>query len=1266
MIKKSLLFPLMLFFSGIAISQEVEFLPSDWEDPSVFEKGQNAPHAFHVPYASAEAALENNPATSKYFQLLNGQWKFKWVGTPEQVPEGFWQPGYNVKDWNEIRVPSDWQMEGYGYPKFRNVALSFESDPPHIPDYFNPVGCYKSTITIPKEWNNKEVMLRFEGIKSASYIWVNGKRVGYNQGGFEPAEFNITRYIKTGKNDLSVEVIRFCDGSYLENQDMWRLSGIYRDVKLYAQPKTFVHDFYIVTDLDDDYRDATLVVETDIQNTGSEKTSVQVEIDVLDQRNRSILNNRIQSGNKEIVSNSLEKVRLSARVRDPEKWSAEYPNLYKILIQLKDGNGEVLEAFTREMGFREVEYKNQILTVNGVPVKLNGINSHMHDPDHGQAVPLETLRKDLLIMKQHNINCVRTCHYPPTPEYIELADELGIYIFDEVGDEAHGNTWLSGDPAWTEMYRDRSRKLVYRDRNHPSVIVWSAGNESGSGDNIKAVIETGKSIDPGRPAWMYGGNAFYIPFEDIVGPRYWIPLAVRNLAVGKALPEGDHRASFMDEYIAATGNGLGGMDEYWELIRSFPRLTGGAIWDYVSPGVTTPRWILPDLSPRKNDGQIMGRPVFTEGKNGRGLEFTGHDDWVEFYRDPSLGITGNQLSIGFWVKPFEIPQPNVFITKGQHGYGIQMEDPGTLEFYVNGEVRGGFFGRGDSPRKSVKATVGKDFYGKWHYVAGIYDGSSMKLYIDDELAGEASYSGPITPTPFPLCVGREAENQDQGEWSGRMSSMVIDDVRVFDHAVSLSELKTNSGDAVLALDFETDTKNRESFFAVGLGGRTYGVIWPNREIQPELNQMKKSGQPVGFELIDAEKGIVQIKNHHHFKNLNELAGSWALQVNGKVVQQGNLNVDLPAQQSSQVTIPVQPVEVPGEAILLVSFKLKVDLEWAGAGQEVAWEQFVLPAQPVAKSVEKPAGQLQVEENDSEIKIMGEHFSYALDRHTGQFNSLRFNGTEYLEKGPEFMIWRAPMANDVDPWGSYMFFSRNVTEGYGRSIDNQLRTLGLRDMQNEVDEIEIQKNSGEAVTVRIKAWSVSSLPVSAGFGNRYGSAFERNETWTFLADGSIELEQEIIPHGIMPEMLPKEGLQFLLPREFNQVEWYGRGPFETYPDRKTGAKVGLFESDADEMYEPYIIPQDYGNRTDVRWLKVGNGEGKGLQFQGDVPLNFSLHKYTTDRLSRAVYTYQLEEAPYTVLNVDYQVSGVGGTAMRQQQRYRLKAAQRSYRLKITPF
>ncbi len=1253
------IFIVLLFLISLKVfSQiEVEFLPTDWENPAVFEKGQTAPHAFHIPFSTKDAAILNRVNKNENFQLLNGQWKFKLVETPELVPEDFWKPKFDTKEWDEIKVPANWQMEGYDYPKFRNITLTFESDPPKIPDYFNPTGCYKRKFNIPKSWIDKEVMLRFEGIKSASYIWVNGKRVGYNQGGFEPAEFNITPFIEKGENDLAVEVIRFCDGSYLENQDMWRLSGIYRDVKLYALPKTYIHDFYVVTDLDKDYKDATLTFESDIINAITDSVAGSLEIDLLDENKESILKDGIESIAFTVDSLSTKKLKISTEVVDPPKWSAEHPSLFTLVVHLKDKNGATLEAFTRKIGFREVEYKNKILTINGVPVKLNGVNSHMHDPEHGQAVPLETLWKDLVIMKQFNINCVRTCHYPPTPEYIEMADELGIYIFDEVGDESHMNEYLSEDPKWTEMYRDRSRKLVYRDRNNPSVIVWSAGNESGSGFNINEVIKTGKAIDPSRPAWMYGGNTFFIPFEDIVGPRYWVPVDYKNLAQGKLLPENDQRASFMDEYLAATGNGLGGMDEYWEMIWQYPRLTGGAIWDWISPGVKTPRWIVSDLSPNNNDGQIMGRPVFTEGKNGRGLEFSGHDDWVEFYRDPSLDISGNKLSIGFWVKPSKIPQPNSFITKGQHQFGIIMENPETLEFYVYGDKR-----------ISAKAKVGSDFYNNWHHIAGIYDGKKLQLFIDEKPVAQNNFSGNISITPFPICIGREAETQDQGEFSGRMSKMVIDDVKIFDKAVSVSDLKNDTTNAVLALNFEKDEKEGD-FYAVGLGGRTYGIVWPNREIQPEIYQIKKSGQPVKIEPIDVEHGKVKITNRHQFKNLNELQGVWQVSVNGDTIQRGYFNIDLPAGQSVIDSIPFRmpTLEVDAECMLAVSFVLKEKTNWAEAGHEIAWDEMRVQTPVKQKDITVLKGKVTFAENDKELTISGEKFKYVIDRKTGNFNSLEYDGLEYLEGGPVFNVWRAPLANDIDPWGSQQFQDRNFTPGFGRSIDNQLRTLGMRDLISEVDDIEIIQNTNTKLSVRIKAFSNTTQKANNKLTGYAGvSAFQRNETWTFFSDGTIELEQEIIPHGTMPDMLQKIGLQFHLPKQFSNVEWYGRGPFENYPDRKTGAKVGHYFSNADEMFVPYIFPQEYGNRCDVRWLKVQNAEGKGLMISGGDLLNFSLHKYSTDNLDRAVYTYQLQESPNTILNVDYEVTGVGGTAIRQLQRYRVMPHAGKYKLTIKPF
>jgi beta-galactosidase len=1247
----------LLFVAEIISAQHVEFLPDDWENPAVFEKGQTAPHAFFIPYSTKDEAIQNLPKKSGSYKLLNGQWKFKWVETPDKVPEKFWEADFDVAGWDEIKVPANWQMEGYGHPKFRNVAISFENDPPNIPDYYNPVGCYKRKFEVAENWDEKEIMLRFEGVKSASYVWVNGKPVGYNQGGFEPAEFNITPYIKNGENDLAVEVIRFSDGSYLENQDMWRLSGIFRDVKLYAKPKTYVHDFYVCTDFDKDYKNATLNLDVDVKNKTDKSFAGTIEMDVYTGEGLSILAEGAQIANFKVDSASAQQVRVSTEVIDPEKWSAEFPNLYILCVQLKNAEGKTMEAFSHKIGFREVEYNNNVLTVNGVPVKLNGVNSHMHHPESGQAVPFETLKKDLLLMKQHNINCVRTCHYPPTPEYIALADELGMYIFDEVGDEAHNNIQLSENPEWTEMYRDRTRKLVYRDRNHPSVIVWSAGNESGSGDNIDEVIKTGKAIDPSRPAWMYGGNTFYIPFEDITGPRYWTPIDYKNLAQGKVLPPNDNRASFMDEYLAATGNGLGGLDEYWEIIWKYPRLIGGAIWDWISPGITTPRWILPDLSEAKNDGQIMGRPVFTEGVYGWGLEFSGHDDWVELYRSPSLDITGNQLSIGFWVLPMEIPQANVFLAKGKYQYGIQMEDTETLEFYIH-----------SGKRISAKAKVGSDFYGRWHYIAGIYNGSQVQLYIDNKRVASAAFSGNISSTPFPLCIGREAETQDQGEHSGRMSHMVMDEVKIFDKAVSISDIESAKDGAVLYLDFEKDTKDGD-FYAVGLGGRTYGIIWPNREVQPEIYQIKKSGQPVMFEAIDIEKGRLKVTNRHHFKNLDDLEGVWEIVVEGEVSQRGFFTCAIPAQQSGEIAIDYRRPRIDSdkECVLQVSFVLKDDLNWAARGHEVAWEQFEVPADYYFVDEVESSNPIQTTENESQLTITGNNFQYIFDKKTGEFISLQFNGTEYLEGGPVFNVWRAPTANDIDPWGSYMFSGENRTPGYGRSIDNTLRTLGMRELISEVDDIEIVQLKENRVAVKIKAYSNSSLPANRRMqwgGN--ASAFERNEIWTISANGTIELEQEIVPHGPMPDMLQKMGLQFQLPKAFSSVEYYGRGPFENYPDRKTGAKVGFYQATADAMYVPYIIPQEYGNRSDVRWLKVQNKEGKGLLIKGDDLLNFSLHKYSTDNLSRAMYTYQLEDAPNTILNVDYEVSGVGGTAIRQLQKYRVRPHVGNYKLTIKPF
>ncbi len=1236
----------------IAGPNGIEFSKSDYDDPAIFEKGQNLPHAFHEPY---------NGAGEENYQLLNGPWRFKWVERPDLVPEHFEDPAFNTEDWDEIRVPSNWQMEGFGHPKFRNVALSFESDPPHIPAYYNPTGCYKRTFTAPPGWKDKEVMLRFEGVKSASYVWINGQKAGYNQGGFEPAEYNITPYIREGENDISVQVIRFSDGSYLENQDMWRLSGIFRDVKLFALPRVHIQDFFFTTDLDENYRDAMLNVELTLANSEEMKASgYSLQVEVLDRQGASVLDEPLL----QIITLSGErnqKFGLETLVKNPLKWSAEYPNLYSIGIVLKDKQGTILESFSKKLGFREVELKGELILVNGVPVKLNGVNSHMHHPQHGQAVPLEILRKDLLLMKQFNINCVRTSHYPPTPEYLDLADELGIYIIDEVGDEAHANIQLSYDPTYTDMYRDRARKLVYRDRNHASVLMWSAGNESGSGPNIRKVIETGMSIDPSHPAWMYGGNTFYIPFEQVTGPRYWTPIQLKNLAEGKLLGPGDLRPSFMDEYLAATGNGLGGLDEYWELIWRYPRLSGGAIWDWISPGIHTILWTTPDASGHGNHGAIMGRPQFTPGHQGRGLAFSGHDDWVEFYRDPSLDNQGDQITISFWVRPEKIPQPNTFIARGAHGYGIVMDTPETLEFYLNLHSPANPLSlpnmQGKFERKSARTEVPENWYGEWHHVAGIYDGTSIRLYIDSKLTASTECSGNIMDTPFPLCLGREAESQDQGEYSGRLSSMTLDQVYVYHSAISMDEIGTAAslGKAVLAIDFEEDRKG-ETFYSVGLGGRTYGIVWPNREIQPEIHQIKKSGQPISTEAIQKEIGLFRIINRHQFKNLDEFSLHWELLLDGKAIDDGELEISLEAQKQTELTIPFTAPREKGELILTISYALKDPTQWAGAGHEVAFDQFIIREAPEQK-VQPVQGKIQFVENEEQVVISGSDFNYVLSKADGQFEQFEYKKNQLLEKGPLFNIWRAPLANDVDPWGSSTYSNRYFTPGLGRSIDNQLRTLGMRNMVVQVTRFETRMTGPSSVELNVHKYYHSS--------NLEGS-FECREKYNILADGTIHIDLEVIPHGHMPDILPRAGLQFELPKSLDAVEWYGRGKFETYPDRKTGAKTGIYKSTADQEYVPYIMPQDYGNHTDVRWVTLQNEKGDGIRFTAGGLMNFSYQKYSTDNLSRAVYTYQLKEADVNTLNIDFEVSGVGGTAIRQLEKYRVKPSVMKFQCMIQPF
>ena len=1254
---------LMSLFPFATIAQPLATTVEDWHNPSVFERNQTAPHALLIPYPTHDLALTQDPAKSPYYISLDGTWKFMLVEHPGLVPSGFHQTQFDTKEWSNIRVPSNWEMEGFGHPKFRNIAMTIETKPPFTPDYHNPTGCYKRTFNLPPNWKDREVLLRFEGVKSASYVWINGQQAGYNQGGFEPAEYNITPYLKPGRNDISVQVMRYSDGAFIENQDMWRLSGIFRTVALYAKPKVHLHDYFVYTSFDNQYLHADLNLEIEIQNlSGQHKGGYVAEVDLLDPQHVKVWDKPISQPAGHIEDKKIERLKFRVPVKHPLKWSAEKPHLYTLVMTLKDPSGKVTETIARKMGFRQTEVRDGAVWVNGAMVKLNGVNSHMHHPEHGQAVPTETMREDLMIMKQFNINLVRTSHYPPSPEYLDLADELGIYIVCEAGTECHDNEYLSELPGWEAMFVDRGVKMVHRDRNHPSVIFWSAGNEAGEGNNLKVLMETCRQIDPSRPYWMYGGNQDSIPFEDIIGPRYWRPLELKNLAENRVYGSDDRRPSFQDEYLAATGNGLGGLDEYWELIWKYPRLTGGAIWDWISPGVKTPLIYSPDASPLGNDPAIMGRPTIVPGKSGKAIRFSGHDDWVEFYRHPDLDLNGEALTIEFWIKPEPLPQPNTFLTKGTHQFGIIQPNGEELEFYLQ-----------TNKRNSLKIKVPHEWYGHWHHITAIYYGSRMELYLNHVLAGITEASGSIRNAAYPVCIGRNADLHDQGEFRGRMSAMSIDEVRLYNQALPVEKLRTQTREeaeqaSVASLRFE-ETRNEGWFFGTGLGGRTYGIVWPDRTIQPEIHQIKRSAQPVLMEAVDVEKGIFRITNRYNFTNLNELTLEWSLAANGNqfIRQQSITGPDCMPGNSVTLQIDALSGVEPDDADLWInlSFRLKEDHNWAKAGHETAWEQFLVRQgkagnTTVIQKLQAPA----ITEEQDKIIVRGEKFEYELDKKTGSFGSVKYHDTELVNGGFDFSVWRAPLANDMDPWGSGEFSRSNFLPGLGRSIENQLRTLGL-----EYPDRQLQSVTSQVLPDNTLRLVLVIFTATHGMGN----GFEEHRTCDISGDGTIGLTHKIIPHGNMPSMLPRAGLNIRLPEEFSQVEWYGRGPFETYPDRKTGAKTGLWQSTAEAEYVPYLIPQDHGNKTDVRWLNVSNGKGTGFRIesgktkdQPDGLVNFSLHRFETDNLTRAVYPFQLITPAHLTLNVDYEVTGVGETARRQLAQYRVLPTAKEYTLVFRPF
>ena len=567
-------------------------LSRPWELPELTHINRLPARATLIPYRTTAQAFSCVREKSPWFKSLNGTWKFRLVGNPEAVPAGFFKPAASETGYRPIEVPGNWNMQGYDKPHYTNVQMPFENNPPYVPDD-NPTGLFRKAFTVPAAWKGRRIVIHFGGVESMFYLYVNGQQVGMAKDCRLPAEFDITSYVKTGSNMLAVMVIRYSDGSYVEDQDHWWMAGIHRDVYLYSTDKAYLEDVFATATLDDNFSDGRLNIKAKLGFADEPESGFTVEALLYDGKKQVAALSKGVSAWYRVDYGSCE---MGTILRKPRQWSAEQPNLYTLVIVLRSEKGRILETTSCRIGFRTVEVKNRELLINGKAVLIKGVNRHDHHDARGKAVPRETMIRDIEVLKQFNFNAVRTCHYPNDPVWYDLCDEYGIYILDEANIESHANYHtLCRNPRWSQAFYERVMNMVLRDKNHPCVIGWSLGNESGYGENHDRAADAVRAYDPSRflhhegalkRSWRQGSNVYDEHgwrANDIIDPMYPSISVLEENA--RNASKNEYRPFIMCEYTHAMGNSNGNLKEYWDLIKKHHGLQGGFIWDWVDQGI---------------------------------------------------------------------------------------------------------------------------------------------------------------------------------------------------------------------------------------------------------------------------------------------------------------------------------------------------------------------------------------------------------------------------------------------------------------------------------------------------------------------------------------------------------------------------------------------------------------------------------------------------------------------------------------------------------
>ncbi len=988
-------------------------------DPEFFRENRLDAHSDHKWYGGYE---EEHDGNSRFIKPLNGLWKFSYAPNYRSAVQGFEGEDYDCRCWDDIRVPAHIQMEGYDRPQYVNVAYPWDGHedivPGQIPQDFNPVASYAKYFTLPDEMKGAPVYISFQGVESAMALWCNGAYVGYAEDTFTPSEFELTPYLKEGENKLALRVFKWCGGSWCEDQDFFRFSGIFRDVYLYTVPRVHIWDMKIRTIFADGLDRAELAL--DLKASGEGRVSVRLLREKMSFRySDEYCAHPGQVTSSEEIASFTEELKETSHivipVEHPDLWSAEEPNLYKLFLEIYDGDGKLQEVIPQLVGFRKFELSQGLMKLNGKRIVFKGVNRHEFSSYTGRVPREEELWRDLVTMKQNNINAIRTCHYPNDSRLYGLCDQLGIYMIDECNLESHGS-WdpvsrgardssylVPGDhPEWNKIVLDRANSMYQRDKNHPAILIWSCGNEAYGGKNIYDMSCFFHEQDPDRLVQYEGicHDRRYPDTSDVESQMYTPAAGIKSW-----LEKERSKPFICCEYTHAMGNSCGAMHKYTDLTDTEPLYQGGFIWDYVDQSIVR--------------------------KDRYGVEFL--------------------------------------------AYGGDFDDrPNDGNFSGNGIVYGG-----------------------------------------------------------------------------------------------------------------------------------------KRNASPKMQEVKFNYRSIS---VEVEEDAVTVTNKNLFVNTGRFDCVTVLEKDGKRVGEYPIKADVEPGETARIPNPVRLPGTAGEYVVTVSFRLKEDTAWAGAGHEVSFGQGIFRKKEglIADVPLKEKRPFKIIHGTFHLGIRGEGFEALFGG--GGLVSYKYGGREMLKSVPMPNFWRAPIDNDN---GNHM------AERYGQWKLASLYLSGWG-AQGPNPHVEEGENS-----VKVSYQYVFPTTPKGGCGICY----------EVFGDGSVEVTLSYDPVEGLGDM-PEFGVMFKMDADFDNLEWYGNGPAETYADRQHGAKLGLYRNKVADNMAGYLVPQECGNKTQVRYAKVTDDRGRGLIFAGD-GMSFSALPYTPHELENAKHAYELPKVHYTVIRAALAQMGVGG-------------------------